>query len=274
MRIITLVDNTAGALCPGEHGLSVWVETEDYCLLSDCGASGLFLRNAEALGLDLTQVDAVVLSHGHYDHTGGVLDFAQVNPHARIYLQKAARGAFYHDSVEGKERYIGMDPEIGKLPQLVFVEGNLRLNEECFLFSGFGERDCPSWTNQELKEKVKGVLIQDEFAHEQCLAIAHKGKKILLSGCAHSGILTILQRYRDLFQGNPDLVISGFHMGKKGDFTPKERDYIVRTAQTLKETGSLFYTGHCTGQKAFALMKEILGDQLQAFCSGAEILKE
>ena len=273
MKIITLVDNTAGAVCPGEHGLSVWVETEDYCLLSDCGASGLFVQNADALGLDLTRVDAVVLSHGHYDHTGGVLDFVGVNSRAGIYLQKAAGGAFYHYSEGEEERYIGMDPRIRKLSQLVWLEGDYRLNEECFLFSGFGEKDYPAWSNRELKEKVEGSLIQDGFAHEQCLAICHKGRRILLSGCAHSGILTILRRYKELFHQDPDVVISGFHMSKKTDYTAEERDYIVRTAYELKETGSLFYTGHCTGQKAFALMKGILGDQLQAFYSGAEIIR-
>ena len=77
MRIINLVENTEGASgCGVEHGLCFYIETEKHKLLMDAGQTGLLLENAEKLGIDLTQVDTVVLSHGHYDHGGGILPFA------------------------------------------------------------------------------------------------------------------------------------------------------------------------------------------------------
>ena len=86
------------------HGLSLYLETHDHRLLMDTGSTGAFADNAEALGIDLTRVDTVVLSHGHYDHAGGLLRFAALNPGAPIYLQAGADGDFYHG-----DRYIGID---------------------------------------------------------------------------------------------------------------------------------------------------------------------
>ena len=74
-----------------------------------------------------------------------------------------------------------------------------------------------------------------------------------------------------LFGAYPQTVISGFHMMKKDDYTQEETDYIRRTADELIKTGALFYTGHCTGRKAYDIMKEMMGDQLQAFHSGSQL---
>ena len=94
MRIVTLIENTPGdPRCACEHGLSLYLETHDHRLLMDTGSTGAFADNAEALGIDLTRVDTVVLSHGHYDHAGGLLRFAALNPGAPIYLQAGADGA-------------------------------------------------------------------------------------------------------------------------------------------------------------------------------------
>ena len=114
--------------------------------------------------------------------------------------------------------------------------------------------------------------MRDDFSHEQCLAVAQNGRKWLISGCAHNGILNILDRYMDIFGTMPDAVISGFHMMKKdGEYTDEEKSVIVQTAEELAETDTIFYTGHCTGIPAFEIMKEIMGDQLIALHSGETI---
>lgn len=92
-----------------------------------------------------------------------------------------------------------------------------------------------------------------------------------MSGCAHNGILNILDRYYEIFGACPDVVISGFHMMKKSDYTEEEVDNIRQIAYELLKTKALFYTGHCTGQKAFDVMKEIMGEQLQSFHSGSHL---
>ncbi len=272
MKIINLVEDTKKGSCLNEHGLSFYIETENHKLLLDSGATDLFLENAQRLDLDLTQVDIFVLSHGHYDHAGGLPVFAKINPEAKIYLKDSVGEDYYYLSSQGAN-YIGIDKTILTLPQVVKVRGDLEIDRELFLFSGFKEQRYPSWSNQRLKRKVGDDFLQDSFGHEQCLVVTEGEYHVLLSGCAHNGILTILGRYRELFGKDPDVVISGFHMMKNKDYTEEETEYIRQTARELKETNSLFYTGHCTGQEAFDLMKEIMGDQLKAFHSGLSILK-
>lgn len=85
MRILNLVENEEGVPgCEEVHGLSFYVETQNHKLLFDTSPSEVVLRNAERLGVDLTAVDTVILSHGHYDHSGGIMAFTSINPNAKI----------------------------------------------------------------------------------------------------------------------------------------------------------------------------------------------
>lgn len=271
MKIINLVEDTKGSNCLYEHGLSFYIETEKHKLLMDSGATDLFAQNAKLLDVDLTQVDIFVLSHGHYDHAGGLSAFAEINPHAKIYLRDSVGGEYYHVTSKG-ERYIGIAKEILEFPQVIKVTESIQIDEELFLLSDFGEKQYPAWSNQELKQKVGDTCIQDDFAHEQCLVVAQDEQRILLSGCAHNGILSIMDCFHNRFDRYPDIVISGFHMMKKSDYTEEEVDYIRQTARKLLKTGAMFYTGHCTGEQAFVIMKEIMGDRLQAFHSGSQVM--
>src|SRR5699024_1997283 len=136
MRIVTLIENTPGAPgCAHEHGLSLYVETGRHTLLLDTGATGAFAATAAVLGLDLGRVDTIVLSHGHYDHAGGLRQAAALAPGARIYMQRGAAGEFFHG-----ERYIGIDKAILELPGLRLLDGDCRLDEELFLFAGITGR--------------------------------------------------------------------------------------------------------------------------------------
>lgn len=267
MRIITLMENTPGAPdCVHEHGLSLYIRTPRHRLVLDTGATGAFADNAAALGIDLTTVDTVVLSHGHYDHAGGLLRMAELAPGAPIWIRQGAGQDFYHG-----EKYIGMDKGILALPQVRFVQADLRLDEELFLFGGITGRRYWPQSNLALRVMRNGVPVQDDFAHEQCLVVEADGRRVLLSGCAHNGILNILDRYTEIFGSDPDVVISGFHMKKGTDYTPEEWQVIEDTARALLKRRSLFYTGHCTGRPAFERMKQIMGDRLLALHSGAEL---
>ena len=274
MRIVNLVENTLGpAGLDSEHGLCFYIETARHKLLMDTGASGLLIANAEKKGIDLTQVDTVILSHGHYDHGGGILAFASMNPAARIYMQRDAFRAYYSQPKE-KLHYIGIDPAIKDLPQLVLVDGNYRIDEELALFAGIGRALPFPESNNILKVKREDdTLALDDFRHEQCLVLSQQGRHILFSGCAHHGILNVMARYRELYKGDPDAVISGFHMMKKTDYSVDEIKAIVHTAHELKEfKNTVFYTGHCTGERAFDIMKEIMGSQLVYVHCGDEVI--
>ncbi len=288
MKITTLIEDTVSerqeagvSLCHQErkdscgipqkiqaqHGLSFYIETGRHTLLMDTGASDLTWENARVLGADLSRVDTVVISHGHYDHAGGLLGFARRNTKAEIYLKKSASGDFFHG-----ERYIGIDKKILELPNLHLIEEDeYRIDEELSLFSNITERKLWPESNRVLTARIDGKDVQDDFSHEQCLVISENGKKVLLSGCAHNGILNILNRFREIWQSWPDAVVSGFHMMKKTACTDDEIRSISETARELAKLPSEFYTGHCTGKTAFDIMKNIMGEQLRPICSGSVI---
>lgn len=272
MRIVNLMEDTCGVEgLHHEHGLSFYIETKKHKILLDTGLTGAFIENAEKLDVDLTQVDMVVLSHGHYDHAGGILAFAKINPNAKIYMQKTAGGDYYNLR-DDSEKYIGIDKAILELPQVVFLNGDYRIDEETYVFTDILGRKYWPESNMLLKEKVDERFIQDVFAHEQCLVVVENYEYVLLSGCAHNGILNILEAYQERFEGMPDKVISGFHMAKRGDYTAEEVATIEDTARELKKLHTKFYTGHCTGEAAFDLMKNIMKNQLIYVHSGDEIL--
>lgn len=273
MQIINLIENTSGANdCITGHGLSFYIETAAHKLLMDAGPSAAILENAEKLGISLAEVDTVILSHGHYDHGGGILPFTKVNNTARIYLHKDAAGDYYaFDGREKGYRYIGIDPEITELDQLVYVNQTTQIDENLFLFCNItGNRNRPD-TNKRLLKKAGDHYIQDPFAHELCLVIKDAGTSFLFSGCAHNGVLNILDRYKELYKSEPDVMVSGFLMMKKTDYTNDEIQNIRNTAYELKRYHTVFYTCHCTGLPAYDIMKEILGGQLHYVHCGEEI---
>lgn len=266
MKVTILMEDTCGnCICEYEHGLSVYFETENHKILADTGASSKTIENAKRLGISLADVDTVFLSHGHYDHSGGIRAFVEMNPKADIYMQRSALGEFYHG-----ERYIGIDKKIISLPTVKVLDGEVRISQELSVFAGItGRRNWPQG-NRSLSVKKGEQFVQDEFKHEQCLVI--KGEKtVLFSGCAHNGILNILDRYSELYGGCPNVVISGFHMVKKTEYTEEEEETIRNTARELAKLPIRFYSGHCTGEKAMNMMQEIMGNQLVWMRSGMEM---
>ncbi len=272
MRIVCLAENTKGEReCLCEHGLSFYIETKMHKILLDTGATDLFAQNARHLSVDLSKVDTAFLSHGHYDHGGGLFTFAEMNDHALIWMQKEATEAYYHKS-NTQERYIGIAPEIKALDRVRYAESIQRFDEELSLFSKVTDRYLWPAGNLELQIKKEDGFWQDEFSHEQYLVISEENKKVLISGCAHNGILNILHKYKTLYNGEPDAVFSGFHMRKKDGYTKEDFATIQEIAAQLTHWNTTFYTGHCTGEEPYAMMKEIMGEQLVYVHSGDEVL--
>ena len=258
MKLITLMENTTTRedLCC-EHGLSLYIEAAGLRILFDAGQTGAFADNAEKLGVGLSAVDVCILSHGHYDHGGGLARFLEVNDHAPVYVSRHAFGDFYN--AEGK--FIGLDSALLAEDRIVFAGDNRQLNEAVSLHScaGFPE-PCPTYPGGLTMEK-KGQRIPDDFRHEQYLLIREGEKRILISGCSHRGVMNIKTWFA------PDVFVGGFHLMT---LDPEADRIKLRAAGSfLQQKDTVYFTGHCTGEKQYELLKEVLGERLQRLASGA-----
>lgn len=257
MRIVTLVENTA---CredlTAEHGLSLYIETGKHRILFDAGQSGAFADNAETLGIDLAKVDFAVLSHGHYDHGGGLSRFLEINPGAPVWMNPHAFEEHYNAS----NKYIGLDPALKEGGRIRFAENGQALGEGLTLYSRIG---CPFGIRPfGLTVKEQGKPVPEKFRHEQYLLIEEAGKRVLISGCSHRGILNIVNHFR------PDILVGGFHFMK---MDPQGQELEAAAAE-LKRFPTVYYTGHCTGTEQYVHLKEILGHQLQDLHTGKQMI--
>lgn len=261
MKIYALMENTPyEPVFAAEHGLSLYLETDRHKILFDTGASGAFADNAERLGVDLSQVELAILSHDHYDHGGGLARFLEVNDHAPIYLSAHAFGKRYN----GVGKYIGLDPALRENGRLRFVEDVLELDDQLSLYSCNQKPKKYPLDSAELTEERDGEQKPDQFLHEQYLMVREKGKKVLISGCSHKGILNIMDWLE------PDVLIGGFHFMKQ-EVGPQGNSVLDQAAHVLRERKTAYYTCHCTGQEPFQYLKDRMGEQLQYLASGQVI---
>ena len=273
MKLVNIIENTIGHDgCTPLHGLSFYIETLDHKILMDAGPSDQILMNASALGVDLSLVDVCVLSHGHYDHSGGLLPFARMNDSAKIYMQiKAADDYYAYDGPEEGYRYIGIDKLIPHLPSVYPLNGSFTLDDEISLLT-VSEREYPiSSTNKRLMRKAGEDFLADDFSHEQSLVITEGDKNVLMCGCAHNGILNILDAFEERYGRMPDVVIGGFHLMRRSGETEEDLDTARDIAKKLSSLDTVFYTCHCTGEACYDVMKEIMGDKLSYIRCGESL---
>lgn len=272
MIIKTLVENTSDSEVLGsEHGLSLYIETKRHKLLFDTGAGELFAENARKMQVDLSKVDLAVISHGHYDHGGGLKIFMDLNSNAKIYINKMAFGDYYSNRPNGEKKYIGIDKTLLPNDRFVFVEGQLVIDEELELFSGVnGSRLNPSG-NKDLFMNDGESFKLDDFSHEQNLIIKENGNTVLVAGCAHNGIVNILEYFHADKNRLPSQVIGGFHLYNRSADQYEDPSVIAEIGSYLLSTGGLFYTCHCTGVKAYEQLKLIMGAHVNYLSTGSQL---
>lgn len=269
MRIATLMEDTACAPSfAHEHGLSFYVEANGVKLLFDMGQSGLFLQNAAALGAELQVVDLAVISHGHYDHGGGLKDFLRVNEHAPVYVHKKAFEPHFSHRPDGAKP-IGLDAALMENARIIRTDGVYQIDENMTLFSDIEGEECRPCGNHTLYEQKDGAYVPDSFAHEQSLIVRENGKTLLLTGCAHRGVVNICARAKELIGADLDYVVGGMHLFNPSTGKSEPDENIHAVAARLAQTDSRYYTCHCTGQYAFALLQQTLGDRISLLAAGA-----
>ncbi len=258
MKIIALMENTAARpdlLC--EHGLSLYIEALGRRILFDAGQSEAFADNAAALGADLTKVDLAILSHGHYDHSGGLMRFLSMNDTAPLYMNERA----FSDCWHGEDHYIGVDQTLKGSDRLHLTGDVHRICEGLTLLTcNDMERRYPLSGKGLTIRQADGTFEQDQFLHEHYLLIEENGKRVLVSGCSHKGILNIMQWLK------PDILIGGFHFMKLDPILDRER--LKASAEELMAYDTDYYTCHCTGEAQFEALGQWMGARLRYLRTG------
>lgn len=261
MKIISLLENTCKTEnFQTEHGLSLYIESNNKKILFDMGQSDLFAKNAEKLGVNLTDIDFAILSHGHYDHGGGMETFLQINKNAPIYISRHA----FENHYNGTKKFIGLDKQISKNNRLIFTEDYLEISANFELFS-CNKENHPYKTNPfGLTIFEDNTFYPEDFRHEQYFLVRENDKRILFSGCSHKGILNIMEWFK------PNILIGGFHF-KDLDPSDKDDTRLFEAAQILKTYNTKYFTCHCTGVDQFNFLKSIMNQQLEYISTGQTI---
>jgi 7,8-dihydropterin-6-yl-methyl-4-(beta-D-ribofuranosyl)aminobenzene 5'-phosphate synthase len=268
-KITVLVDNHAGQGLGAEHGLSLWIETEGKRILFDTGKGGSLQRNAAALGIDLDETDVLVLSHGHYDHTGGIPQVLLPGRSIDVYCHPSVRKSRYSVRSPRGAKSIGIPTAsleaLDDWPpaRVHWVEGTLMLSETVGLaapiprMTSYEDTGGPFYFDQEGKQ---ADLIEDDLA----LWIRTERGLIVCTGCAHSGVVNVLDHICTLTQGEKiHTVLGGFHLGEAG---PERLERTVAALRALEP--DLLIPCHCTGESAFSLLAEALGDVVTPCAAG------
>lgn len=258
MKVVTLFENrTISKEYKSNHGLSLYIETDSHKILFDTGTDDSFIYNAAKLGVNLEEVDIAIISHGHYDHGGGLEAFLNLNSKAKIYI---GGGAFERHllKVLGIIKHnIGLKKELSSNDRLIFVNDIMTIDNELILFGNVkGEKLKPKGNDKLLKEYSDGSIGKDDFEHEINLLITDKNKYSLFCGCAHKGIANIIERAQAIINGSLSTVVGGFHLMGMESKNLKDRDFFDELSGILNSNNiDKYYTCHCTGEDAYSYLK-------------------
>lgn len=268
MKATVLADNIADKGLKSEWGLSVFIHHEDKRILLDTGAGEKFALNAEKLGIPIKKVDFGVLSHAHYDHANGMDTFFSLNSKAKFYVSSNCKENCY-----GKRwifsKYIGIKRGVLEAykDRIVYVKGDKVISEGVRILShktkGLEEKALKDGLC--IKENRK--LRPDNFSHEQSLVIDTDSGLVIFNSCCHGGADTVINEVQKSFPNKKIYaIVGGFHLYKSSD------DEVRALAERIRKTGiEKIYTGHCTGEKAFDILKKELGDKAQQLHVGLVI---
>lgn len=268
MKIHVLVENSSKPDGPsGEHGLSLYIEIKKQNILFDTGQGNRFIDNAKMMDVDLSEVDLAIVSHGHYDHGGGMKAFLDVNKYAPIYIHGRAFEPHLSLKADGSYVDIGLDSELKNNDRIILVNEDTKITKNTLLFCDVESSHSIPWGNEGLFTGTKKDPVPDDFEHEQNLILKENGKTVLITGCSHRGIWNIVTKAKNIIGKYPDTIIGGFHLHRwSGD--KKELEDIQRLSEMLLITGSQYYACHCTGKASYEQMKNIMGDNLQTVETG------
>lgn len=261
MNITTLMEDRLGDIAElhNEHGLSLYIEADNKRILFDTGASGDILENAKLLNVDLKTLDYVLISHGHYDHSGGLTRLIkEINPSIELYVGDGFFNNKYSLREDGDYQFTGNSFDVGFLRshniKTHYVNQDITyLTDDIMIFTNFNRDEEFENTNQTMYLKQDGEFIKDPFWDEISLGVKTDKGLVIIVGCSHVGVVniidTIIQRTGMEIYG----IIGGTHLIKEDD------EKINKIIEYLKDKEiEVVGACHCTGKQGETMLEQQL----------------
>jgi len=278
MKITALIDNQRIAnirYLHKENGLSLHIQYGGTQILLDTGLTGSFRQNAERLGIGIRDIDFVVISHHHFDHGGGLIPFLEENSKAKVLIRGSELTDCYIRILGIFKKYVGLDKSKfnSYTERLEFIDGFNEIIPGVYILTEAKNMHPRPKGNRFLLVNKGGYYKPDCFDHELCLVVRDGGNLVIFTGCSHRGVLNILDAVLDQFREiSISALFGGFHL--------MGLPFLNLSAESQMSVGNLayellaypiarIYTGHCTGERAYRIMKKILTGKLEYFSAGS-----
>jgi 7,8-dihydropterin-6-yl-methyl-4-(beta-D-ribofuranosyl)aminobenzene 5'-phosphate synthase len=263
MKIVTLIENLVYQRdLHAEHGLSFYIEAENLKILFDTGQGGNFLHNAKLLGINISDVNYLVISHGHYDHIGGLPYFLEVNSKAKIILKKEALVPKYHN-----QKFIGLENN-KNLPyeRFEFIDSVKQLSGTVFIITEIKPHFPEDSHKSDFFTKIDNIFLSDSFEDELFICLKSDDKLTIVSSCSHNGITNIVESVNKFLNLPVKAVIGGFHTKNS---TESEINHIAEyfNSNRIEKIGVC----HCTGVDNYQLLKHKCNGQTFYNYTGTQI---
>lgn len=257
IRITTLIDNHAlpDTGLEAEHGFSCFIEVDRFRILFDTGKGGAFIRNAKRLGVDLSRLDDLVISHAHYDHGGGVVPLFESYSYDSIsmWTGKGFTHKKFADEADGL-RYLGpgFDEHVTSTYHIMWhtlCNDTVMIHPGVWLVSGFDRVHPIEQPNPRFVLEQDGQRVVDPFCDEICMVIDSPQGLVLIVGCSHPGILNMVDTIRSRFPKPIHMLIGGIHLF---DVSSERRDAVIR--DLIERSIPRLGASHCTGDEASRIL--------------------
>ena len=278
MIVTTLIENRPNknnSNLVGEWGLSLHIAFNGHNILFDTGLSGSFAENADHLSIDVAFIETAVLSHHHFDHGGGLKRFFELNQRAKVHLGETPNGECFGKIFGFVKKYIGLDQAVmtANAARLKTVNEPVEILPDVFVFPQNAGNHPKPHGNTNIYVKKDNSFALDNFNHEIVMAIREHGELVVFTGCSHNGILNMVDTVAREFKGIPiKALIGGFHLVAAPPFNfmaGSKREVEELAKSVLNYPIEMTYTGHCTGTKAFQILKDVMGERIADMQTGS-----
>ncbi len=259
IRITTLIENSPGEhlALKNEHGISFCIETEDHKILFDTGQSGAFLKNAEILRIDLSDLDYVVLSHGHYDHSGGLKSLMQISDSFELVVGRGFFEEKYAELNGGGYEFLGNNftREYLEEHKVSCSENDVPVRElvpGVYVLGQFPRIHKDEVISPRFKLLREGTFVPDSFDDEILLVIDSPAGLVVLLGCSHPGMRNLLDAVKSRFNKPIHAVMGGTHLVEaSARLTDAAAEYLKQ------ESIPVIGVSHCTGDRGMTTLSHL-----------------